>query len=152
VESRRPSSHPTALTVEGCWPVHAWPADVDGLAHRDFNSANTTRGGARFDWPVIVEDHRATSLYSVDPTDPNHDADIRIGSEAPKQRLPNLLTGMMAVEGREQPLPRIVLGRSSLQAPVPPKVEFSFSYLMLCLVAYGCDFKWKPSGTKPVFT
>ena len=35
----------------------------------------------------------ATSLYSADPDegqDPNHDACIRIGSEAPKQRLPNL--------------------------------------------------------------
>jgi hypothetical protein len=27
-------------------------------------------------------------LYSVDPMDPNHDAVIRIGSEAPKQRCP----------------------------------------------------------------
>jgi hypothetical protein len=34
--------------------------------------------------------------------DPNHDADIRIGSEAPKQRLPNLLFGMRAMVTREQ--------------------------------------------------
>ena len=34
-------------------------------------------------------DHRATSLYSVRSNEiPNHDADIRIGSEAPKQRCP----------------------------------------------------------------
>jgi hypothetical protein len=33
----------------------------------------------------------ATSFHAVDPTvDPNHDADIRIGSEAPKQRCPFL--------------------------------------------------------------
>jgi hypothetical protein len=74
-------------------------------------------------------------------------------AEAPKQRLPNLLTGMKAVEGREQPLPRIVLGRSSLQAPVPPKVGFFLLFnAVFLLVAYASDFNWKPSGTKPVFT
>jgi hypothetical protein len=44
------------------------------------NEENTTRGGARFQWPIV-----ATSFHAVDPTvDPNHDADVRIGSEAPK--------------------------------------------------------------------
>jgi hypothetical protein len=39
-----------------------------------------------------------------DPTvDPNHDADIRIGSEAPKQRVPNLDGGMKAMGSCEQP-------------------------------------------------
>jgi hypothetical protein len=49
--------------------------------------------------------------------DPNHDADIRIGSEAPKQRLPNLFLGMES-HGlvASKPLPRIVLGRSSLSS------------------------------------
>ena len=46
--------------------------------------------------------------------DPNHDADIRIGSEAPKQRRPFLIFGMKAMGAGEQPLPRIVFGRSSL--------------------------------------
>jgi hypothetical protein len=36
----------------------------------------------------VARINRATSLYAVDPRDPNHDADIRIGSEAPKQRCP----------------------------------------------------------------
>src|SRR3954447_10536493 len=31
-------------------------------------------------------DHRATSLYSADPEDPDHDAVMRIGGEAPKRR------------------------------------------------------------------
>ena len=47
---------------------------------------DTTRGGARFQWPFV-----ATSFHAADPTvDPNQDADIRIGSEAPKQRCPFL--------------------------------------------------------------
>ena len=41
-----------------------------------------------FSGSVIV----ATSLHAVDrKVDPNHDADIRIGSEAPKQRCPFLI-------------------------------------------------------------
>jgi hypothetical protein len=50
-------------------------------------------------WVIV-----ATSLHAVDPTvDPNHDADIRIGSEAPKQRVPNLDGGMKAMGSCEQP-------------------------------------------------
>ena len=97
----------------------------------------------------------ATSLYAVDPrADPNHDADIRIGSEAPKQRLPNLFLGMIAMHKREQPLPRIVLGRSSLSSAVSPKLEFSLSPIacVVFAIAYAADLNWKPSGTKPVFT
>jgi hypothetical protein len=60
--------------------------------------------------------------------DPNHDADIRIGSEAPKQRLPILVSGVKAIGCGEQPLPRIVLGRSSLgSAGVPKLMIFCFS-------------------------
>jgi hypothetical protein len=97
----------------------------------------------------------ATSLYAVDPrADPNHDADIRIGSEAPKQRLPNLFLGMMAMHKREQPLPRIVLGRSSLSSAGSPKFEFSLSPIecVVFAIPYAADLNWKPSGTKPVFT
>jgi hypothetical protein len=36
-------------------------------------------------------------------TDPNHDADIRISSEAPKQQVPNLDNGTKAIGVREQP-------------------------------------------------
>jgi len=43
--------------------------------------------------------------------DPNHDADIRIGSEAPKQRVPNLDDGMKPWEVASNPLPRIVFRR-----------------------------------------
>jgi len=90
----------------------------------------------------------------VDPSDPNHDADIRIGSEAPKQRLPNLFPGTKAIGGREQPLPRIVLGRSSLTSAGLPKLEISLSPIACAVfaVTYAADLNWKPSGTKPVFT
>jgi hypothetical protein len=59
------------------------------VSRRDpYNEHNTTRGGARFQCGSVIV---ATSLHAVDPTvDPNHDADIRIGSEAPKQRCPFL--------------------------------------------------------------
>ena len=33
-------------------------------------------------------EHRATALYSVDPLDPNHDAVMRIGGEAPRAVYP----------------------------------------------------------------
>jgi len=123
---------------------------VTGLAkHND----NITRHEAEpaFSVAIIV----ATSLYTVDPrADPNHDADIRIGSEAPKQRLPNLFLGMIAMHKREQPLPRIVLGRSSPSSAVSPKFEFSLSPIACVVFAipYAADLNWKPSGTKPVFT
>jgi hypothetical protein len=60
---------------------------------------HTTRGGARFQWPFV-----ATSLHAVDPqqVDPNHDADIRIDSEAPKQRCPFLYPAWEATLMREQ--------------------------------------------------
>jgi len=63
-------------------------AAAGGISHAQTKTiTNTTRGGARFQWQVIV----ATYLHAVDQTvDPNHDADIRIGSEAPKQRCPFL--------------------------------------------------------------
>jgi hypothetical protein len=53
------------------------------------NEENTSRHEAEpaFQWPIV-----ATSFHAVGPTvDPNHDADIRIGSEAPKQRRPFLI-------------------------------------------------------------
>src|SRR6516165_7911212 len=64
-------------------------APEDSHAGED-RTTNITRHEAEpaFSGSVIV----ATSLHAVDPLDPNHDADIRIGSEAPKQRCPFLIT------------------------------------------------------------
>ena len=61
-----------------------------------YNERNTTRGGARFQWLG----HRCHTLTCGGPptVDPNHDADIRIGSEAPKQRCPIFKSGLEAME------------------------------------------------------
>jgi hypothetical protein len=66
-------------------------------------------------------------LYSVDRTDPNHDADIRIGSEAPKQRLPNLLFGMRAMESCEQTATSDRCWQIVAFKRLSPKLEFSLS-------------------------
>jgi hypothetical protein len=42
----------------------------------------------------------ATSLYTVDPLDPNHDATMRIEGEAPKQQQPILFPGAKTMGGR----------------------------------------------------
>ena len=60
------------------------------VSRRDPYNENITRHEAEpaFSGSVIV----ATSLHAVEPkVGPNHDADIRIGSEAPKQRCPFLI-------------------------------------------------------------
>jgi len=63
----------------------------------------------------------------IPTVDPNHDADThrQRGSEA---AVPILDSGMKAIGAGEQPLPRIVLGRSPLtSAGVPKLMIFSFS-------------------------
>jgi hypothetical protein len=90
----------------------------------------------------------------VDPTDPNHDADIRIGSEAPKRRLPNLFPGMKAMGGlRATATSDRAWQIVAYKRPVRQNLSFRFSYCMRCFaVAYAADLNWKPLGTKPVFT
>ena len=103
-----------------CPPDNSQWAIALGNLH---NEENTTRGGARFQWPIV-----ATSFHAVDPTvDPNHDADIRIGSEAPKQRVPNLNNGMKAIGVREQPATSDRLWRIVAFKRPSPKLEFSLS-------------------------
>src|SRR5215471_2700902 len=90
-----------------------------------YNEHNTTRGGARFQCGSVIV---ATSLHAVDPAvDPNHDADIRIGSEAPKRRLPNRFPGMKAMGGLRATATSDRSWHRRLQAPGSPKLGFSFS-------------------------
>ena len=86
--------------------------------------------------------------------DPNHDADIRIGSEAPKQRLPNLSFGMRAMVTREQTATSDRSWQIVAFKRLSPKLGFRFLPIEcpFLLVAYAADLNWKPSGTKPVFT
>lgn len=53
-----------------------------------------------FKLTVVVKNPAATSLYSVDPLDPNHDATMRIEGEAPKQQQPILFPGAKTMGGR----------------------------------------------------
>ena len=50
---------------------------------------------------MVVKKPTATSLYTVDPLDPNHDATMRIEGEAPKpQQQPILFPGAETMGGR----------------------------------------------------
>jgi hypothetical protein len=69
-------------------------------------------------------------LYSVDRIVPDHDADIRIGSEAPKQRLPNLFIGMSAMGSCEQTATSDRSWQIVAFKRLSPKLEFSLSLLL----------------------
>ena len=49
---------------------------------------------------VVKKNQAVTSLYTVDPLDPNHDATMRIEGEAPKQQQPILFPGAETMGGR----------------------------------------------------
>jgi hypothetical protein len=53
-----------------------------------------------FKLTVVVKNPAATSLYTVDPLDPNHDATMRIEGEALKQQQPILFPGAKTMGGR----------------------------------------------------
>jgi hypothetical protein len=92
----------------------------------------------------------------VDRIDPDHDADIRIGSEAPKQRLPNLRFGITepwvtneqtATSDRSWQI--IALKGAYCQNQM---LDFLLLNAAFCVVTYAADLNRKPSGSKPVFT
>src|SRR5258708_37436923 len=57
-------------------------------------------GGSRLQVDDGCKNPTATSLYTVDPLDPNHDATMRIEGEAPKQQQPILFPGAETMGGR----------------------------------------------------
>src|SRR5262249_36842181 len=61
-------------------PGHTWTAP--STTARSLWSGMTMSRGARL-WRT---DHRAATLYSVGRNDPDHDAVLRIGSEAPRRQ------------------------------------------------------------------
>src|SRR5258708_35736251 len=75
--------------------------------HLTKNNA-ATRGGARFQVDDGCKKPTATSLYTVDPLDPNHDATMRIVGDAPKSQRPILFPGAESMGDGGLPLPRIV--------------------------------------------
>src|SRR5215212_7446368 len=74
--SRRPPNIPVAARVPSSGSVGAWAQPSWAKAeHR--RSEGSSPSGA---------DHRATTLYSVGPRGPDHDAVMRISGEAPGRR------------------------------------------------------------------
>jgi hypothetical protein len=117
-----------------------------------------------FKLTVVVKNPAATSLYSVDPLDPNHDATMRIEGEAPKQQQPILFPGAKTMGGRRAaatffpvqkpwgdgglPLPRIVFWPFRRYARRGAKTL----YLFFSTVAdYAAECSLKPSGMTPSF-
>ena len=88
----------------------------------------------------------------MDPptVDPNHDADIRIDQRGSEAAVPILDYGVNAMGAGGQPLPRIVLGRSSLTKRRRAKTD-DLLFLLLTSVLMSYFANWKPSGTRPVF-
>src|SRR3984893_6577908 len=83
---------PFVLAIGGDRPTPIDPHESGG-GGRSLKDNKATRGGARFKLTMVVKKPTATSLYTVDPLDPNHDATMRIEGEAPKQQQPILFPG-----------------------------------------------------------
>ena len=75
---------------------------------------------------MVVKKPTATSLYTVDPLDPNHDATMRIEGEAPKQQQPILFPGAEPWGDGGLPLPRIVFWPFRRYARRAAKISSSF--------------------------
>jgi len=79
-----------------------------------------------FKLTTVVKKPAATSLYSVDPLDPNHDATMRIEGEAPKQQQPILFPGTKPWGDGGLPLLGSVFGRFvAMRAEVPKRCIYS---------------------------
>ena len=82
-----------------------WSTPID--PHESGGGDRSLDLGQRSDtrWSLLQVDDgckkpAATSLYTVDPLDPNHDANMRIEGEAPKQQQPILFPGAKTMGGR----------------------------------------------------
>jgi hypothetical protein len=107
-----------------------------------------TRGGARFQVDDGYKKPTATSLYTVDPLDPNHDATMRIEGEAPKQQQPILFPGAETMGGRRATATSDrFLAVSSLFAPRCQNLVF----LLPPVADYAAECSLKPSGMTPSF-
>jgi hypothetical protein len=113
--------------------------------HLTKNNA-ATRGGARFQVDDGCKKPTATSLYTVDPLDPNHDATMRIEGEAPKQQQPILFPGAETMGGRRATATSDrFLAVSSLCAP---RCQ---NFFFLPVADYAAECSLKPSGMTPSF-
>lgn len=99
-----------------------------------------------FKLTMVVKKPAATSLYTVDPLDPNHDATMRIEGEAPKQQQPILFPGAKTMGGRRAAATSDrFLAVSSLCAPRCQNLVF------ILPSDYAAECSLKPSGMTPSF-
>jgi hypothetical protein len=128
------------------------PTPIDphesGGGGRSFDLRTTQRHEAEpaFKLTMVVEKPTATSLYTVDPLDPNHDATMRIEGEAPKQQQPILFPGAETMGGRRATATSDrFLAVSSLCAP---RCQ---NFFFLPVADYAAECSLKPSGMTPSF-
>src|SRR5271166_2769755 len=89
-----------------------------------------------------------TTLYSVDPSwDPDHDAAMRVGGEAPGRQSHSQKRHRSQGILREPP-PRIVIGVSSCGATSAETVDFSHNLSL----SHDALRRMTPCGTSPVVT
>jgi hypothetical protein len=137
---------PFVLAIGGDRPTPIDPHESGGGGRSlDLKTTNDTRRS-----PLQVDDGckkpTATSLYTVDPLDPNHDATMRIEGEAPKQQQPILFPGAETMGGRRATATSDrFLAVSSLCAP---RCQ---NFFFLPVADYAAECSLKPSGMTPSF-
>src|SRR6202051_2827240 len=137
---------PFVLAIGGDRPTPIDPHESGGGGRSlDLKTTNDTRRS-----PLQVDDGckkpTATSLYTVDPLDPNHDATMRIEGEAPKRQQPILFPGAETIGGRRATATSDrFLAVSSLCAP---RCQ---NFFFLPVADYAAECSLKPSGMTPSF-
>src|SRR5260370_33603668 len=117
-------------------------AEGDNLFKRQ--KSDTGRSPLKFD--DGLKNPTATSLYTVDPLDPNHDATMRIEGEAPKQQQPILFPGAETMGGRRATATSDrFFAVSSLCAPR------GHNFFFLPVADYAAECSLTPSGMTPPF-
>jgi hypothetical protein len=101
-----------------------------------------------FKLTTVVKKPAVTSLYTVDPLDPNHDATMRIEGEAPKQQQPILFPGIETMGGRRAAATSDRFWRFRRYARRGAKTLYFF---FLPVADYAAECSLKPSGMTPSF-
>src|SRR6202040_2249060 len=96
------------------WPSHTNPCGMLRLCHHTLTASSPTARLVRSGWrsegsPLSSADQSRHNLVSGGSKDPNHDAAMRIGSEAPKRRTHSFPRHNSHGTNRDPP-PRTVIG------------------------------------------
>src|ERR1700721_1625740 len=81
-------------------PTPIDPHESGGGRSLDLRTTQRHEAEPAFKLTMVVKKPTVTSLYTVAPLDPNHDATMRIEGEAPKQQQPILFPGAEPMGGR----------------------------------------------------